>query len=150
LQKINNSINYSNNVIDQLKRFEEFADQQQLIVSDQNVTLYSGGTSSKSSVFAGVQHNNRADYYKGVQNLKENIDDLKNNKRKLDLETERSFNLAQAEASGKYNEFSVILNNAMGYYNYATTVSSNNKLAKEIASAKGESKRQTNILGGWD
>ncbi|MGL4998256.1 MAG: hypothetical protein ACRC0R_03965 [Cetobacterium sp.] len=130
LGKLQNSIVTDTSIKNQLKEFQEFSENQKRLSSSQNVELYSGGMSTKSSVFSGVKHEQKADYYEGVQNLREGVKKAENDKKIMDLQTDLSYNNANASAKSQNNSFDLLINNAMKYSQYYSV----NKDTKETGS----------------
>lgn len=150
--RLNNTLAYNRTIKEQTEDFKNFMENQAQITGAQKVTLYQGGVSKKSSVFAGVEHENKSDYYEAIQRYKDNLEDAKNNLERANTDAKIGFVNANASASAKYNGFNDILNSALNFYNYSQVTGDTSKVNgllgevnKKIDSAK---KISTSLLGG--
>ncbi|MGL5051032.1 MAG: hypothetical protein ACRC6E_10470 [Fusobacteriaceae bacterium] len=147
INKLQNSIVTETNVKNQLKEFQEFSENQKRLSSSQNVELYSGGMSTKSSVFSGVKHEQTADYYEGVQNLRENVKKINNDKKIMDLQADISYNNANEEAKQKYNNFDLLINNATKYKQYYDTAKDTSDVDNLLKNAVGKINSASSVFG---
>ena len=150
--RINNTLAYNRTVKEQTEDFKNFMEQQAQVTGAKKVALYQGGVSKKSSVFAGVEHESKSDYYEAIQKYKDNLEDAKNNLERADTDAKIGFVNANAQASAKYNGFNEIINNALSFYNYSQITGDTSKVNdllgqvnKKIDTAKGIS---NSLLGG--
>lgn len=147
MSKLNNSIKTSNDITEQIKYFRDFSKEQAKLSSTQNVELYSGGISTKSSVFAGVKHEQEADYYASVQEMRENINKIEENKKMADLEAEMAYKSANKQANEQYNGFNSIVNNALSYYSHKQTLDENVDLEGKIGEMKDKISGLNSVFG---
>lgn len=150
--KLNNTLAYNRTVKEQTEDFKDFMEKQAQVTGAKKVTLYQGGVSKKSSVFAGVEHESKSDYYEAIQKYKDNLEDAKNNLERANTDVQIGFVNANASASAKYNGFNEIINNALSFYNYSQITGDTSKVNgllgevnKKIDGAKNIS---NSLLGG--
>lgn len=147
VQKINNTLAYNTTLKDQIEDFKNFVDAQSKVVSEQKVTLFTGGISKKSSVFAGVKHEAESGYYEAIRKYKENLEMAENNLERANIDAEMSFVNANAQASNKYNGYSDIINSALQFYNYTNITRDTGKTVGLLGKVNEKINQATSLFG---
>ncbi|MGL6098870.1 MAG: hypothetical protein ACRC0G_04510 [Fusobacteriaceae bacterium] len=147
LNKINNETVMYDSITDQLKQFKSFSDENAKISSAKNVELYSGGMSTKSSVFYGVKHEDQKDYYGTMQDLRENVKKIQNNKKKMDMQVDLGLMNDMTNISNSNNSLEKILNSAAKYYDFYNDAKGATKYKEDTKKVAVEVKEAEAVFG---